>query len=65
MSKSNLIIRDAEMPEACGVCPCFQIWLTGDIFEHKCGATKNDLDPKANGRPDWCPLFEVKRWEYL
>ncbi len=49
-----------EIPNCCGRCPCFHA-------EHPmyCQAVKADKNkriyaPYGEGRPDWCPLIEVK-----
>ena len=49
-----------EIPNRCGRCPCFHA-------EHPmyCQAVKADKNkriyaPYGEGRPDWCPLIEVK-----
>ena len=49
-----------EIPNRCGRCPCFHA-------EHPmyCQAVKADKNkriyaPYGEGRPDWCPLVEVK-----
>lgn len=48
-----------EIPNRCGMCPCFHA-------EHPmyCQAVKADKNkriyaPYGDGRPDWCPLIEV------
>lgn len=49
-----------EIPNRCGRCPCFHA-------EHPmyCQAVKADKNkriyaPYGEGRPDWCPLIEIK-----
>lgn len=53
-------IVSKEIPNRCGRCPCFHA-------EHPmyCQAVKADKNkriyaPYGEGRPEWCPLIEIK-----
>lgn len=55
----SVILKGMEMPDRCGLCPCFHP-------EHPmyCQAVKADKEkriyaPYGKPRPDWCPLIEI------
>lgn len=56
-----MIKIDMEMPERCIDCPCQAVWFGEDKLEYNCGVTHKETDG-AVGKPDWCPLIEVKEW---
>ena len=64
----SVIIRGIKMPEDCRDCPC-----ESNSYNFKysiCMASGRVMPPiygetDSKGRPEWCPLFEVKAWEEI
>lgn len=63
-----MIKIDMEMPAHCEDCPFRDCALEYRDYwkcwafkseKHRCTAYKI-YNPKSNGKPDWCPLIEVK-----
>ena len=61
----SVIIRGAEMPETCDVCPLVrfqpythQVWCN-ETNERVAIFDRNDEGFEIE-RPEWCPLFEVE-----
>ena len=66
----SFVVRDVPFPKNCKDCPCYQdAWS----FYPYCNAKKESyyaypnvegfrIDKDGNGKPKWCPLFEVKDW---
>lgn len=50
----SVLVKGMEMPTNCAKCPCV------DDESRFCKAT-NEYIPML-GKPDWCPLVEVKEW---
>lgn len=60
----SVIVRGMEMPRDCSECPhCFitppEIDELYELFDPA------DEKSYENGRPKWCPLFELKDWKDL
>lgn len=63
----SVVVRGMEMPENCIKCPmqfggmCYvqPTW----VDEARVAPTVDDA--WKQGRPKWCPLFEVKDWRKL
>lgn len=55
----SVLIRGMEMPERCGVCPCFH--ANSPIYCQAVPAVmgKRIVSPYGLPRPDWCPLVEL------
>lgn len=53
MSKAVLVL---DMPSSCNDCICRYINTVGKTI---CMAKIEELKPKRNKRPDWCPLREL------
>ena len=53
MSKAVLVM---DMPNSCSDCICRYISSTGKTI---CRAKIEELKPKSDKRPDWCPLKPI------
>ena len=53
MSKCVLVI---DMPSSCNDCICRFVNIAGKTI---CKAKIEELKPKSDKRPDWCPLREL------
>ena len=56
-----IAIKDMKMPEHCRLCQFARFY--GYAFmdrKYECALTVMDIDILTDGRPDWCPLREVK-----
>jgi hypothetical protein len=49
-----------EIPNCCGRCPCFHAEKLMYCQAVKADKNKRIYAPYGEGRPDWCPLVEVK-----
>ena len=49
-----------EIPNRCGRCPCFHAEHPMYCQAVKADKSKRIYAPYGEGRPDWCPLVEVK-----
>jgi hypothetical protein len=49
-----------EIPNRCGRCPCFHAERLMYCQAVKADKNKRIYAPYGEGRPDWCPLIEVK-----
>lgn len=49
-----------EIPNCCGRCPCFHAERLMYCQAVKADKNKRIYAPYGEGRPDWCPLVEVK-----
>ena len=61
----SVLIKDMIMPKSCQECMayvCYKQW-SGDIGDEFCGLTKNNIP--YEGVPDWCPLVELPKGEWL
>lgn len=55
MSKAVLVM---DMPSSCNDCICRYVNTTGKTI---CMAKTEELKPKSNKRPHWCPLRELPK----
>ena len=60
----SVIVRGMEMPECCAMCPLCHRNFDGNETRLACYATKK-WAYEDSGRPEWCPLFEVKDWREI
>ena len=61
----SVVVRGIDMPENCRECP-FEGYHS-DIGQTYCMACSKVLATafkpiSFDGRPNWCPLFEIKDW---
>ena len=49
-----------EIPNRCGRCPCFHAEHPMYCQAIKADKNKRIYAPYGDGRPDWCPLVEIK-----
>lgn len=49
-----------DIPNCCGRCPCFHAEKLMYCQAVKADKNKRIYAPYGEGRPDWCPLVEVK-----
>jgi len=49
-----------EIPMCCGICPCFHAEKLMYCQAVKADKNKRIYAPYGEGRPDWCPLVEIK-----
>ena len=55
----GVYIKDMEMPDKCGSCPCFHAEHPIHCQAVKADKAKRIAAPYGLPRPDWCPLDEV------
>ena len=55
-----MIMIDIEMPEKCGLCPCFHFDNPMYCQAVKADKNKKIVNPYGSPRPEWCPLKEKK-----
>ena len=48
-----------EIPNCCGICPCFHAERLMYCQAVKADKNKRIYAPYGEGRPDWCPLIEI------
>ena len=48
-----------EIPNCCGLCPCFHAERLMYCQAVKADKNKRIYAPYGEGRPDWCPLVEI------
>ena len=53
-----MIYIDIQMPEKCGVCPCFHFENLMYCQAVKADKSKKIVAPYEQKRPEWCPLKE-------
>lgn len=61
----SVVVRDMEMPKGCRECLMQDYRLgTGELWCKPADKIlADDYKPiQFDGRPKWCPLFEVKDW---
>lgn len=52
---------DIEMPERCGLCPCFHAEHPMHCQAVKADRNKRIVAPYGEPRPNWCPMNELRR----
>ena len=55
----SVLIRGMEMPERCGICPCFHAEWPMYCQAVKADKNKRIVAPYGMPRPQWCPLIEL------
>ena len=55
----SVLIRGMEMPERCGLCPCFHAEHPMYCQAVKAHKDKRIIAPYGAPIPDWCPLIEL------
>ena len=55
-----MIQIDVQMPEKCGLCPCFHHDNPMYCQAVKADKNKKIVSPYGSPRPEWCPLKEQK-----
>lgn len=56
-----MIVIDVEMPETCDFCPCVHKQDGGIYDEDYCQITHYAIEEWQHGRPEWCPLYEIRK----
>ena len=49
-----------EIPNCCGICPCFHAERLMYCQAVKADKNKRIYAPYGEDRPEWCPLIEIK-----
>ena len=57
-----ILVKDRDMPDACGSCPCFHAENPMYCQAVKAAVQKPRIvRPYAKGLPEWCPLIEIPK----